>query len=178
MWCTAAEYANQKAINGWWLGLLFQMSWGKTSSHLRRFLPANIRNNVHKLSSFPPIFVSAHSRLSLDAHLLPPLPPQLHAAVKVIVHDAPKKSLLAFSLKETNIMSWVDEWPLNQLILNLKEPQCCWAFGTLCLDNPPRVLRHYSECRGDSRTRESTTICHRAMPPAQWGLILNNTNSW
>lgn len=40
-----------------------------------------------------------HSLLGLQAHLLPPLPPQLHAAIKVIVHDA-QKMLLTLSLKD------------------------------------------------------------------------------
>lgn len=47
-----------------------------------------------------------NSLVGLNAHLLPPLPPQLHAAVKVIVHDA-KKIIFTFSLKDTFTISWV-----------------------------------------------------------------------
>lgn len=63
-------------------------------------------------------------------------------------------------------MSWVDEWPLNPLIWNLKEPRCCWAFRF-----PPKMLRHYSESR-------EIPGPEKALQQALWGLILNNTNSW
>lgn len=58
------------------------------------------------LCSFAHVFRCSqrvHSLLSLEAHLLSPLPPQLHAAIKVIVHDA-QKILLTFSLKDTIVI--------------------------------------------------------------------------
>lgn len=42
-----------------------------------------------------------HSPFSLEAHLLSPLPPQLHAAVKVIIHDAQKDSPHFFTERHT-----------------------------------------------------------------------------
>lgn len=43
-----------------------------------------------------------HSPFSLEAHLLSPLPPQLHAAVEVIIHDAQKDSPRFFTERHTS----------------------------------------------------------------------------
>lgn len=79
-------------------------------------------------------FAQIDSLLCLEAHLLPPLPPQLHAAIKVIVHDAQRFS----SLSHWKTQTWCTCWAQNNhqpaylhYILELQ----CFTWRTINLDN-------------------------------------------